>query len=270
MADLLRLLGTGWACAAGVMILLWLSQLRTRNAGIVDVGWAAITGSLAILYGLLGDGDPSRRILLAVLGGVWGWRLAWHLWRDRIWKQPEEGRYVTLRKQWSPHPDRAFFIFFQAQALAAVVLSLPFALAGRAPQAFPAVTDLAALALVVIGVAGETVADRQLVAFKRDPASRGRTCRAGLWRYSRHPNYFGEFLIWWGFYLVALPAGGWWTVYAPLLMSFLLLRVSGVVLMEKDIGERRPAYRAYVARTSAFFPWPPTPAMPRAREEYQQ
>ena len=153
---------TGWAAAAGVMILLWLSQLQTRNAGIVDVGWAAVTGSLAILYGILGDGEPGRRVLLAVLGGVWGWRLAWHLWRDRIWKQPEEGRYVTLRKQWSPHADRAFFVFFQAQALAAVVLSLPFALAAGAPRTFPAVTDLAALALVAIGVVGETIADRQL------------------------------------------------------------------------------------------------------------
>ena len=154
MADLLRLLGTGWAVAAGVMILLWFTQRRTGNAGIVDVGWAGTTGFLPILYGFLGEGEPFRRLLLAVLGGLWGVRLAWHLWRDRIWKQPEEGRYVTLRKQWSPHPDRAFFIFFQAQGLAAVALSLPFALATQAPQSFPAATDLAALMLVVIGVCG--------------------------------------------------------------------------------------------------------------------
>jgi len=259
MADLLQLLGTGWAAAAGLMVLLWLSQLRTRNAGIVDVGWAAGTGSLAILYGVLGDGDPSRRVLLAALGGAWGWRLAWHLWRDRIWKQPEEGRYVTLRKQWSPHPDRAFFIFFQAQALAAVVLSLPFALAARAPQAFPAVFDLVALGLVVIGVVGETVADRQLVAFKKDPGSRGRTCRSGLWRYSRHPNYFFEWILWCGFGVLGLAGPwGWIGLAAPALMIYTIVFVTGIPPTEAQaVASRGEDYRSYQRTTSPFVPWPP-------------
>lgn len=259
MGDLIRLLGTGWAVGAGVMILLWMSQRRTGNAGIVDVGWAAITGFLAILYGILGDGALPRRILLAVLGGLWGWRLAWHLWRDRIWNQPEEGRYVTLRGQWSPHADRAFFIFFQAQALAAVVLSVPFALAALARPAFPVSTDLAALALVAVGVVGETIADRQLVAFKRDPAARGRTCRAGLWRYSRHPNYFFEWIIWCGFGVLGLTGPwGWTGLVAPALMLYSIVFVTGIPPTEAQaVASRGDDYRAYQRTTSPFVPWPP-------------
>ena len=118
MKEVLVLLGSGWGLGISVMIALWLIQLRTRNAGIVDLGWAGVTGGLAVWYAVLGDGSPERRLLVGVLGAVWGGRLAWHLWRDRIWGKPEEGRYVTLRKNWSPRADRAFFIFFQAQAVA--------------------------------------------------------------------------------------------------------------------------------------------------------
>lgn len=261
MADLLRLLGTGWAVAASVMILLWFTQRRTGNAGIVDVGWAGTTGFLPILYGVLGEGEPFRRLLLAVLGGLWGVRLAWHLWRDRIWKQPEEGRYVTLRKQWSPHADRAFFIFFQAQGLAAVALSLPFALATQAPQPFPVATDLAALALVVIGVVGETIADRQLVTFKKDPGSRGKTCRAGLWHYSRHPNYFFEWILWCGFGVLGLAGPwGWAGLAAPALMLYTIVFVTGIPPTEAQaLVSRGEDYRAYQRTTSPFVPWPPRP-----------
>lgn len=259
MVDLLRLLGFGWAVATGVMTLLWLSQRRTGNAGIVDVGWAAITGSLAVLYGALGEGELLRRALLAFLGGVWGWRLAWHLWRDRVWNQPEEGRYVTLRRQWSPHADRAFFIFYQAQALAAIALSLPFAMAALALQAFPAVSDLASLVLVIVGVAGETTADRQLVAFKKDPANRGQTCRCGLWRYSRHPNYFFEWILWCGFGVLGLSGPwGWAGLAAPALMLYTIIFVTGIPPTEAQAAASRgDDYRAYQRTTSPFFPWPP-------------
>jgi steroid 5-alpha reductase family enzyme len=259
MVEMLRLLGFGWAFAAAVMVGLWLLQRRTGNAGVVDVGWAAVTGALAVLYGALGDGELPRRLLLAVLGAAWGWRLAWHLGRDRVWKQPEEGRYVTLRRQWSPHADRAFFFFYQMQALAAVALSLPFALAAQATAAFPAPSDLAALALVVVGVAGETIADRQLLAFKRDPASRGRTCRAGLWRYSRHPNYFFEWILWCGFGALAFAAPwGWAGLAAPLLILYFVVFVTGIPPTEAQaLASRGEDYRAYQRTTSAFVPWPP-------------
>jgi steroid 5-alpha reductase family enzyme len=262
MGDALRLLGTGWALAAVVMFALWLVQRRTRNAGVVDVGWAAITGALAVVYAAVGDGEPARRVLLAVLGGAWGGRLAWYLLRDRVWGQPEEGRYVTLRERWSPHADRAFFIFFQAQALAAVGLSIPFALAAVATADVPAATDLLALALVAIGTVGETVADRQLAAFKRDPASRGRTCRRGLWRYSRHPNYFFEWVLWCGFGCLGLVGPwGWLGLVAPAIILFSILFVTGIPPTEAQaLASRGDDYRRYQRTTSPFVPWPPRPA----------
>ncbi len=261
MGELLGLLVVGWAVSAGVMVLLWLSQRRTGNAGVVDVGWAAVTGGLAILYGMLGDGEAPRRILLAALGAIWGWRLAWHLWRDRIWKQPEEGRYVTLRRQWSPHADRAFFFFYQAQALVAVVLSLPFALAALTPDQFPATADLVALVLVIVGVVGETIADRQLVGFKRDPANRGKTCRVGLWRYSRHPNYFFEWILWCGFGVLGLGGPwGWAGLLAPALILYTIVFVTGIPPTEAQaVASRGEDYRAYQRTTSPFVPWPPRP-----------
>jgi steroid 5-alpha reductase family enzyme len=259
MAEVIRLLGMGWILAAGVMVCLWLLQRRTGNAGVVDVGWAAVTGALAVMYGILGEGELQRRLLLAVLGGTWGWRLAWHLWRDRVWNQPEEGRYVTLRKNWSPHADRSFFVFYQAQGLATVALSLPFALAAQASAGFPAAWDLAALALVAVGVAGETTADRQLVAFKKDPANRGRTCRAGLWRYSRHPNYFFEWVLWCGFGVLGLTGPwGWAGLAAPALMLYTIVFVTGIPPTEAQaVASRGDDYREYQRTTSPFVPWPP-------------
>lgn len=259
MDDVPVLLAIGWVVAATVMTALWLLQRRTGNAGVVDAGWAAVTGALAVIHGLLGDGEPARRLLLAGLGVAWGGRLAWHLWRDRVRGKPEEGRYVTLRRRWSPHADRAFFLFYQAQGLAAVVLSLPFALAAQAGAGFPARTDVAAMLLVALGIAGETVADRQLLAFKRDPANRGRTCRAGLWRYSRHPNYFFEWILWCGFGLLGLASPwGWCGLAAPLLMLVTIVFVTGIPPTEAQaLATRGDDYRAYRRLTSAFVPWPP-------------
>lgn len=256
----LDLMLTGWALGAGVMVVLWLIQRRTGNAGLVDVGWAGVTGALALLYALLADGDPVRRTVLALLGVLWGGRLALYLFRDRIHGKPEEGRYVTLRRQWSPHADRAFFIFYQAQALAALVLSVPFALGALSPVAFGAPVDLAALALVLIGVAGESLADRQLERFKQDPASRGRTCREGLWRYSRHPNYFFEWVLWCGFGLLAW-TGPWGAVglVGPVLILYSILFVTGIPPTEKQaVASRGDDYRDYQETTSPFFPWPPS------------
>lgn len=259
MPEAVRLLFAGWLLAAVVMLALWLIQLRTRNAGVVDVGWAAVTGSLAVLYAGLGQGTTERRWLCALLGGIWGARLAWHLLSDRVWRRPEEGRYITLRRNWSPHADRSFFIFFQAQALVAVALSFPFALAASAAMAFPRPSDWLSLALVGIGVSGETAADRQLLAFKRNPANRGRTCRAGLWRVSRHPNYFFEWIIWCGFGLLGLSAPyGWWGLLAPLVMLVSILFVTGIPPTEAQaLASRGDDYRRYQRTTSPFVPWLP-------------
>ncbi len=259
MVEVLGLLGSGWLLGAGVMVGLWFVQRRTGNAGIVDVGWAAVTGALAVWHAAWGGGEITRRLLLGALGGAWGGRLAWHLLRDRVWGRPEEGRYVTLRRQWAPHADRSFFVFYQFQALAAGVLALPFALAAVARTPFPAPADLAALVLVVVGVVGETVADRQLLAFKADPANRGRTCRRGLWRYSRHPNYFFEWVLWCGFGTMGLVGPwGWLGLLAPALILVTILFVTGIPPTEAQaLASRGDDYRRYQRTTSPFVPWPP-------------
>jgi steroid 5-alpha reductase family enzyme len=259
MAEVWALLGYGWLGAGLLMIALWLIQRHTRNAGIVDVGWAAITGTLAVWHALGADGVFVRRVVVGFLGAGWGWRLAWHLLRDRVWGQPEEGRYVTLRRNWSPHADRAFFIFFQAQAAAAVALSLPFALAAVSARPFPVASDIAGMVLVIVGVVGETVADRQLLAFKRDPSRRGQTCRTGLWRYSRHPNYFFEWILWCGFGVFGLAGPwGWLGLVAPLIMLMTILFVTGIPPTEAQaLASRGEDYRRYQQTTSAFIPWRP-------------
>lgn len=249
----------GWAFAAALQLGLYLRMLRTRNAGLVDVGWALSLGLLGPGLALLYDGDPWRRLALGVLVGAWGLRLAWHLWTDRVKGQPEEGRYVHLREHWGHRANLHFLWFFQAQALLAVVLSLPFAYAASAASGVPTWTDLLALALCGTGVVGETIADRQLQRFKRDPDSRGRTCRRGLWAWSRHPNYFFEWCIWLGFGALGLAApGGWIGLLAPALMLLSILKVTGIPPTEAQaLRSRGEDYRRYQREVSAFVPLPP-------------
>jgi steroid 5-alpha reductase family enzyme len=178
------------AALIGMMTGLWLLQRRTGNAGIVDVGWALGLGLSAIFYAFVCTGDSHRRILVGLMGGGWGLRLAGHLLFDRVLGHPEEGRYVKLRQDWGPAAQRNLFLFFQAQALVAALLSFPFLLAAQDSKTAGRWADLAAPALWLLALAGESLADRQLAAFKARPENRGKTCRAGLWRYSRHPNYF--------------------------------------------------------------------------------
>lgn len=238
---------------------LWLWQQKHRDAGIVDVGWAFGLGALAVYYALAGDGDPSRRLLVGLLGGAWGLRLAWHLLVDRVLGKPEDGRYQTLRAGWGRGAPLAFFIFFQAQAALDLLLSVPFLLACRNPAPALSPVEWAGALLWLIALAGETVADRQLAAWRADPAHRGRTCRAGLWRYSRHPNYFCEWLIWCAYALIALPAPhGWLALGAPVLILFFLFRVTGIPTTEAQaLKSRGDDYRRYQRETSVFVPWFP-------------
>jgi steroid 5-alpha reductase family enzyme len=180
-------------------------------------------------------------------------RLASYL-AARNWNAPEDRRYRTIRSRNEPgFAWKSIYLVFGLQALLAWVLSAPLAgaIASNAPLHF---LDAVGAAGVVFGIAYESIADAQLARFKADPANTAGVMDRGLWRYSRHPNYFGEFSVSWGFYLVALSAGAWWTMFAPLIMTLLLLKVSGVALLERDIAGRRPAYRDYLSRTNAFFP----------------
>ncbi|NNF52073.1 MAG: DUF1295 domain-containing protein [Gammaproteobacteria bacterium] len=250
---------TGLAALAGVAVIGWLVSIPLRNVSIVDSLWSLMFLLAAATYLSVSGSNTPRALLLVALVALWAIRLAAYItWRNH--GEGEDRRYQQIRQNNDPgFVWKSFFIVFGLQALLAWVISLPL-LAAINSKADIGLFDLAGVALWFIGIVFEAGGDYQLYAFKADPANKGKVMDKGLWRYTRHPNYFGDFCIWWGFYLIALGAGGWWSIIAPLIMSFLLLKVSGVAMLEKDIGERRPKYREYIARTNAFFPGPPKSA----------
>ncbi|MDG4550303.1 MAG: DUF1295 domain-containing protein [Candidatus Contendobacter sp.] len=249
----------GWAVAALLMLIAWVVQWRTEDAGVVDFTWAAGLGVLALGYALLADGDPLRRMLVAALASGWSFRLAAHILVDRLFDKPEDGRYQRLRAHWRERTQLKFFGFFQAQALLAAVFAIPFLVVALTPRQPPLPALVAALLIWLVAVGGETLADRQLAAWRVDPANRGRTCRAGLWRYSRHPNYFCEWLHWWSYPLLAWGSPEWWlTLLGPALMLYTLLKVTGIPYTEQQaLASRGDDYRAYQRTTSGFVPWFP-------------
>lgn len=257
----------GLAALALVMGLAWSRQRRTRNAGIVDVLWSAGLGVLAVVYAALADGWAPRRWLVAVLAGIWSARLTLHL-AKRVLGESEDGRYAALRRDLGPRFDRWMFFFFQAQAVLAVLLSLAFLLLCLADEEGWRVWDALAVLAWVVSLAGESMADRQLREWRADPANRGRTCRAGLWRYSRHPNYFFEWLHWFVYPLMGVGlAFGWALWLAPALMLFLILKVTGIPpTEEQSLRSRGDDYRAYQRTTNAFFPGPPRAGSDRLLE----
>lgn len=256
MTDILHGLGMVWLAAAVLMVALWLVQRRTGNAGVVDAGWAAGIGGAAILLALMLEGDPLRRLLVAGMGGVWGLRLALHI-HHRSHGKTEDGRYQQLRREWGDQVQFRMFRFYQIQAVTVAFFALPFALAAHHDQP-PGLFDVLAFSLWLLAVAGESLADAQLSAFKR--SSNGeRVCRRGLWRYSRHPNYFFEWLNWCAFALIALPAdAGVLALLAPAAILYLLLKVTGIPATEAQaVRSKGEAYRDYQRTTSAFVPWFP-------------
>ena len=240
-----------------MMFALWLLHLRLRNAGYVDIGWAYGLGILAVLYAWLGQGSPIRRWTLAAMVVLWSVRLGTHLLL-RIVGHPEEGRYVELRKHWGKSAPWKFLPFFEAQAILDLLLSLPFLLVCVDPSSAALGTwQYIGIAIWLIAVAGEAVADAQLSRFKKT-ANPGQVCRAGLWNYSRHPNYFFEWLVWmaWAIFAVTAP-WGWLGFLSPALMLLFLFRVTGIPATEaQSLRSKGDAYRAYQRTTSAFFPWP--------------
>lgn len=234
----------------------WLLSVFKRDVSIVDSIWSLMILVAAIVYFLHGYTIGFRETLIFSLVLVWALRLSVYLtWRN--WGQPEDYRYQQIREKYSPHfALKSLVIIFALQALLAWLVSLPLLASLSTTHSFSLLDGLA-LSLWLFGMIFETTADLQLYRFKTRSENQGKVLDSGLWRYSRHPNYFGEFCIWWGFYLFAVSAGGWWSILSPLMMTFLLLRFSGVALLEKDIHERRPAYRAYIARTNAFIPGKP-------------
>jgi len=234
----------------------WLVSVVRRDVSIVDSLWSLMILLCALAYVWLARETGPRTFLLITLLSLWAVRLSLHI-TIRNHGEPEDRRYREIRRNNQPFFEwKSLYIVFLLQGFLAWVVCLPVvaALGGQAP---PGPLDFAGVALWLTGMFFEGVGDYQLMRFRRRERSENEVLDTGLWRYTRHPNYFGEALVWWGFYLLAMSAGAWWTVIAPLLMTFLLLRVSGVALLEKDISDRRPAYRDYVRRTNAFFPGQP-------------
>ena len=244
---------------AGAMLALWLLSLRLRDASIADIWWGPGI-ALAGVAALLSTGvAPARSRLLVSLAALWGLRLGGYLlWRNA--GRGEDPRYRAMRRHWGARfPWVSLASVFGLQGLLQWIVSLPLQVGIAAPGGAPlGALDALGAALFAGGLGFEAIGDWQLARFKADPANAGRVMDRGLWRYTRHPNYFGDALAQWGLFAIALATPfGWTTAFSPVLMTFLLLRVSGVALLERSIGRRRPDYAEYQRRTSAFLPMPP-------------
>lgn len=243
----------GLGAVLAVAVVGWIASIPLRNVSIVDSLWSLMFLLLGGVYAhFAGDLTP-RGTLLAVLLLMWSLRLSGYItWRN--YGEGEDYRYQKIRANNQPgFVWKSFFIVFALQAMLAWIISLPLlgAFLSAAPLGW---LDYIGAIVWLVGFIFEAGGDYQLARFKANPENKGKVMDRGLWRYTRHPNYFGDFCIWWGFFLIAAAAGAWWSVIGPVLMSFLLLKVSGVAMLEKDISERRPEYRDYIRRTNAFFP----------------
>ncbi|MFH0915140.1 MAG: DUF1295 domain-containing protein [bacterium] len=240
------------------MTLVWLLSLVRRDAGVVDSFWGIGFVVAVAAYFVLTEGFAGRRILVIALTCLWGLRLAVYVtWRNR--GKGEDPRYRAMRAK---RPDSFWWysylqVFLMQAALLWLVAAPLAASEGGAEPARLVALDFVGLAVWVVGFSFEVAGDTHLALFKRDPANKGQVLRSGVWRYTRHPNYFGEALLWWGMWLIAAAAHGYWSAYGPVVITLLLLRVSGVTLLEKNLKESKPGYAEYVERTSSFIPWFP-------------
>ncbi len=255
---MLTLLGIELAVVAVIFAAMWWVCVRIRNYGFLDVTWTLSIGVLALLDGLFGTAPPERRILFTLTAVAWSLRLGLFVLARVLRHHPtEDKRYRTLREEW--RSPKSFLAFFELQALVALVFSAPFLFAAFAADAEVNGLEWFGLLVAVGGIAGEALADAQAQAFKRAAPTPKKILDVGLWRYSRHPNYFFEILTWIGFAIaaIALPYG-WLALVCPILMSYFLLRVTGIPLTEKHSLETHGEdYRDYQRRTSPLIPWPP-------------
>jgi len=241
----------------GLMILVWIVSLILRNSSIIDIIWG--TGFVIanwVTFALTPDGLPTRKWLIGILVTLWGLRLSLYiLWRN--WGKAEDFRYAKWRMeagaQWW---WRSFFKVFLLQGVLMWIISAPLLAAQTSSNALT-VFDFLAIPIWLIGFFFETAGDLQLARFKADPSNKGKLLDRGVWRYTRHPNYFGDAAQWWAYFLVAFAANGAWTIFSPILMTALLLRVSGVAMLERSLKDTKPGYKEYIENTNAFIPWFP-------------
>jgi steroid 5-alpha reductase family enzyme len=255
ISGMISLFFTSWLGLAIVMAILWARQLRTQNATSVDMAWSFGLAALAVIYASFADAPLARRLLVGGLSLVWAMRLGLFLLFARVLRHTEEdGRYRAMREHWGAKAPLNFFWVYQAQAAVAMLFSLPVlaAMPGGPLDLFA----LFGVAVWAIAVVGEAIADRQLAAFRDDPANKGRVCQVGLWRYSRHPNYFFEWVHWWAYVLIG--HGALLTWVGPAVMLLFLFRISGIPYTElQAVKSRGEAYREYQRTTSVFVPWFP-------------
>ncbi|HNE04206.1 MAG TPA: DUF1295 domain-containing protein [Anaerolineales bacterium] len=243
-----------------LMLLLWLYSLAIKNSSIVDIFWG--TGFVITFWATAWIGATAlstRVLLLGVLVTLWGLRLSLYIF-SRNHGHPEDFRYAKWREEaGSAWWWRSFFKVFLLQGVIMWVIAIPLIAAQTStPSPFKCeCTDYTGAALWLVGFIFEAGGDWQLARFKKDPANKGKLLTTGLWSLTRHPNYFGDAAQWWGFWLLAFANGAWWTFFSPLIMTYLLMRVSGVTLLENTLTKTKPGYEEYMARTSAFFPWFP-------------
>jgi steroid 5-alpha reductase family enzyme len=257
--DSFTLVLTAYLVMVAVMVGLWILQLRVRNVSIADVGWCAGLIAVVLWYAIQGTGETERRVLVAALAVIYAGRLGFYILLNRVIGKTEEARYRRLREQWGSSESIRMFGYFQLQALAVVIFSLPFLVLIHNPQPPFVLTELVGLLIWIVAVSGEAIADRQLAQFRSQARNRNHVCRDGLWRYSRHPNYFFEWLHWWAYVVMGVSTPGWFLTWiGPIGMGWALLKVTGIPWVERQaLASRGEDYREYQRTTSAFFPWFP-------------
>ncbi len=257
--DSFMLVLTAYLAMVAVMMGLWVLQLRVRNASIADVGWCGGLIAVVLWYATQATGETERKVLMAALAMLYAGRLGFYILLNRVIGKPEEARYRRLRAHWGSSEPIRMFGYFQLQALAVMVFSLPFLVLIQNPKPPFALIELVGLLIWIVAVSGEATADWQLAQFRSKSWNRDKVCRDGLWRYSRHPNYFFEWLHWWAYVVMGVGAPGWLLTWiGPIGMGWALLKVTGIPWVERQALESRgEEYRRYQQTTNMFFPWFP-------------
>lgn len=258
-SDPLFLVLTSYLAMAVVMVGLWVLQHRMRNASIVDVGWCAGLITVVLWYATQATGETERKMVVAALAVLYAGRLGFYILLNRVIGKTEDARYRRLREQWGSSEAAKMFWYLQLQALALAAFSLPFLVLIQNPGRPFALIEFVGLMIWIVAVSGEAMADRQLAQFRSKSWNRDRVCREGLWRYSRHPNYFFEWLHWWAYVVMGAYTPGWLLTWiGPIGMGWALLKVTGIPWTERQVlASRGEEYRAYQRKTNAFFPWFP-------------
>lgn len=247
----------GFVLAAIGMTLLWAWQLKSKRADWVDAAWAGSIGLLAVFFALLGDGAVEKRVLAVLVAGTWSFRLTFHMVTRLLSHEEEDGRYQALRAHWGERVNLRMWLFFMAQATVAFLFALPAWVVAQDASATLDVWVVLGVVMWLASLAGESVADQQLARFRADPANQGKVCEVGLWNYSRHPNYFFEWLHWFSYPLIAMGASHAWVAWlGPVVMLIFLYRITGIPYTEKQaIKSRGDRYLRYQQTTSPFIPW---------------